>query len=383
MKELKEKIKSRSRGTMVGVGTGFLGSLAWIFVAVGLTGCGSSASKEAADAAAAGYTTESWDNGTYESVSEDYDYADEEMAVEETSSATNSSASSSDSESLENTAASNRKLIRRVDMSVETQSFSEVTQSIQKRVEELGGYMESSDIYSGSYRYDGMRNAQYTARVPADKLDELVNAVAEVANVTNKSESATDVTLQYVDTKSQKEALVVEQERLMEILEKAEDVDTIVALESRLTEVRYQIQNLESQLRTYDNLVDYATVSISVSEVEVYTPQTVEEKSDFTRMTEGFVSSIKRIGRGLKNFVIDFVIVLPYIILWALIILLCVIIIKNLIKALMKRRERKKEGRKNGNGKENRLCDADRETERREVNADEPADRPENSDHVQ
>ena len=79
----------------------------------------------------------------------------------------------------------------------------------------------------------------------------------------------------------------------MALMEKAESVDAIIALETRLTEVRYQIQSMESQLRTYDNQVDYATITLSVEEVTIYTPDTQEPKSDLQRMTDGFVTSVR------------------------------------------------------------------------------------------
>ena len=138
----------------------------------------------------------------------------------------------------------------------------------------------------------------------------------------------------------------MEYERLMELLKQAEDIDTIVALESRLTTVRYEIQSLESQLRTYDNLVDFATVEISVQEVVIYTPVEPEKKTDLQRMTEGFVNSIENILFDLKEFAIDFVIALPYLILWAVIIGIIVLIIRKIKKNKKANKEKKNAERK-------------------------------------
>lgn len=316
-----------------------------------------------------------------DSYTEEYadDYAEEPMATEEAAT-TDEAAPQEDggSADLENTVASNRKLIRRVNMDVETQDFDGLTQFIESKVSNLGGYMEESSVYGSGYDYNSYRTAQYTVRVPVDKLDEIVSAVGQQGNIVHKNESATDVTLSYVDTKSRKEANEVEYERLLALLEKAEDIDTIVALESRMTTVRYEIQSLESQLRTYDNLVDFATVEISVSEVIVYTPTEPEKKTDLERMSEGFINSIKNIVHDFKEFVIDFVSALPYLMIWAVIIWIIVVIIRKIRK-----RNKMKKGKKNAEGKENGVCDADRKTERGEINADEPSDRTENSDHLE
>lgn len=351
---------------------------------VSMIGCGSSDKSEAASVTMDSASMEMYDtNGLYmDGATQGADeYGYEEDAVEEEYAEEpmeESAGGTGESTNLENTVASNRKLIRRVNMNVETQDFEGLTQYIENKVNELGGYMERSEVYGGSYEYDTRRTAHYTVRVPVDKLDVLVGAVAEQGNVTNKNESATDVTLSYVDTKSRKEANEVEYERLMTLLEQAEDIDTIVALESRLTTVRYEIQSLESQLRTYDNLVDFATIEISVTEVVVYTPIEPEKKSDLERMTEGFVNSIENILYDIKEFAIDFVIALPYLILWAVVIGIIVLVIRKI-----KKRNKIKKEKQNAERKENGVRDADRKTECGEIYTDESPDRTENSDHVQ
>ena len=80
-----------------------------------------------------------------------------------------------------------------------------------------------------------------------------------------------------MDTEARISSLQTEYDRLLELLAQAESVDSLISLEARLSDVRYQLESYKSQLRTYDNLVDYSTVSISVSQVlRVTSP---EEKS--------------------------------------------------------------------------------------------------------
>lgn len=241
-------------------------------------------------------------------------------------------------EDLSQSVASNRKLIKRVNLSVETQEFDVLTAKIEEKVTSLGGYMENSDVYGNGYSSNSMRRANYTARIPVNKLDELVNSVDNMSNVTSKSESAEDVTLEYVDTKSRKEALLIEQERLMALLEQADTLETIVGLESRLTEVRYEIQSLESRLRTFDNLVDFATVYIDVTEVVIYTPTETPEKTIWQKMADGFVSSLKDVGYGFVDFFVGLVIALPYLFVWAVVIGIIILIVRAVIKSTKKKK---------------------------------------------
>ena len=164
-----------------------------------------------------------------------------------------------------------RKLIRNVEMTVETEVYEELMQGIENKIDALGGYIEYKDVYHGDLysRYQGnvRKNAELVVRIPSAKLDEFTVSVGEIGNVTYESESVEDVTLEYVDLESHKKMLQTQQERLLELLEKAETMEDIISLESRLTEVRYQIESMESRLRTIDNQVEYSTVRLSIEEV--------------------------------------------------------------------------------------------------------------------
>ena len=209
-----------------------------------------------------------------------------------------------------------RKLIRTVDMQVETKEFDKLKGDIYSRISSLGGYIENEYSYNGS-SYDGRPTTRYSnlvIRIPDDKLDEFVTELGDMANVVSKNSSATDVTLQYTDIESKRDMLRAEQESLTALLEKAESVEDIIYLTQRLTDVRYQIESLERQLRVFDNQVDYATVSLNVKEVEVLTPQVVEEKTPGEQIKEGFQASLEDVINSLKRTGMNFVIDLPYIV---------------------------------------------------------------------
>ncbi len=232
---------------------------------------------------------------------------------------------------------SNRKLIKTVYMDVETENFDELLPGIEHKVEALGGYIENMHLYNGSSHYGkGNRSANLTVRIPKERLEEFVSQVEETSNVVSKNENTEDVTLQYVDLESHKKALETEQERLLELLEQATTMEDIIAIEERMSQVRYELESMESQLRTYDNLVDYSTVDISVSEVERLTP--VEEVSDMQRMTQGFVQSVEGLFTGIKEFLIGVVICLPYLLFAALLVLIVILIIWAVSKRSMKKR---------------------------------------------
>ncbi|MDD6202815.1 MAG: DUF4349 domain-containing protein [Lachnospiraceae bacterium] len=305
----------------------FAGAALICSVVLAACGSGSKMSEAATDTA-----------GSFE-----YDnYANYEEAAEEAQ-LTNYSSVDGEATStmVEETAqATNRKLIKNVNLEVETKTYDALMKNLEEEVEKIGGYIESMNAYNGSYLYSqkGERHASITARIPAASLDDFVKKVGEEANVTNRSESVEDVTLTYVDMKSHKKMLTEEQERLMELLENAASIDDIIAIESRLSEVRYQIESMESQLRTYDNLVDYSTVQIYIDEVVELTP--VEEETAGERIVTGFSRSLHNVIDGIKNFFIELIIAIPYLIVWAVVIVILFFVIRAIMKASEKKTKR-------------------------------------------
>ncbi len=245
---------------------------------------------------------------------------------------------------VDSVANTSQKLIKTVGMSLETKEFDQLLENLKAQVEDMGGYIENSEISGNSYySHNGNRYAWLTLRIPADRLNGFVTIVEDLGNVTSKRESVEDITLQYVDVASHKEALRIEQDRLMELLEQAESMEDIIAIESRLSEVRYELQSYESTLRTYDNKVNYSTVTMDIYEVERETK--VAEKRTFLeeiqyRLEDNFYD----IGQDFRYFAIWFISSLPYMVIWALIIFVVIVVIRKVFwkKRLVKKLKKQK-----------------------------------------
>lgn len=231
-----------------------------------------------------------------------------------------------------------RKLIRDVSMNVEARDFDGVLSRITDKVRELGGYVESSDVSGASVNsYGGsqQRYADIRARIPADRLDRFVDTVENAGNVTSKQEQVTDVTLQYSDVQSRKKSMEIEQERLWALLEKAESLDAVVALEARLSEIRYELESYTSQLRLYDNQVDYSTVSINMREVKDLTPTAPD--SIGTRIQKGFNRSLNNLGEAGADLIVWIASNSPILLVLAVIIAAVVLFVRGLSRRMQGR----------------------------------------------
>ena len=184
------------------------------------------------------------------------------------------------------------------------------------------------------------RSANITARVPSDKLDDFIAFLEKDTNEVYKSINISNVTLQYMDIESRKKSLEVEQDRLWELMEKAENVDAIVTIEARLSEVRYELENLTSQLKYYDNQVDYSTVTINLAEVKDYRTRT--DAGIATRISTGFVKTLKNIKRFFTELLIGFVVSIPVIILIAALAAVIIFIVIKFVKKHKKPKNKEK-----------------------------------------
>lgn len=232
-----------------------------------------------------------------------------------------------------------RKLIKTVHMNVETENFDELVQMLNQKVETLGGYIEQfSSSGSENYRYSSI-----TARIPKANLNAFLETVEGASNITYRQENVEDVTLSYVDLESHKKMLLKEQERLLELLDEAITIEDIITIESRLTDVQYQIESMESQLRTYDNQIDYSTVYLEVEEVVRYTPQ--EPKGTWEQIQIGFMENLYSVTEGIKNFFVGLIISIPMLVVFFVVIGILLLIVKLIIKWEKKYSEKKKHER--------------------------------------
>lgn len=295
--------------------------LAGLLAVTLLAGCGSSSNKMMESAAAdtapqapaeAGGAAYLYDGGyTENSFTED---AMAEEAIEEIE--TEVQESGQKAEEVSENPQAGRKLITTMNVSAETEHFDELMGNLEKQITDMGGYIESSSQWNGSVDYYGNRindrNASLTVRIPAEKLDGFLSMVEAASNITNKSKNVEDVTLAYVDLESHKKALLTEEKRLLELLEMAETVEDLISIEDKLANVRYQLESMESQLRTYDNRINYSTVYLDIQEVTRLTP--TEEPTTWSRIKNGFSENVYRLGEDIKDFLIGVVINIPYIV---------------------------------------------------------------------
>lgn len=240
----------------------------------------------------------------------------------------------------------NRKWVITMSLTAETENLTDAMGLLAEKIQASGGYVESQSI-SGTAANSGRSPSAYiTVRIPAEQLDSFVEDVSGMTNVVSSSRYVEDITLRYTDTEGRVKALQTEEARLLELMEQAETMSDLLEIEERLTEVRYQLENYTSTLRLYDNQVDYATLDLTLREVEKFTPP--EKQGFWEKVTSGLADSIVDLGQGLVDVTAWVLIELPYLVLVGLLGWLLVFLTRRSIK---KRRAKKEQKTQNGQNK--------------------------------
>ena len=149
-----------------------------------------------------------------------------------------------------------RKLIRTINIEAETKDLDALLTDLDAQLATLGGYVQSKQV-RGSATGGSRRYASLTLRIPAEKLDQFVNHVSGATNILSNSETTEDVTLKFIATESRIAALEAEEARVMELIGKAENLNELLTLESKLSNIRQELEEVKSQLKLHNARKNY------------------------------------------------------------------------------------------------------------------------------
>ncbi len=128
--------------------------------------------------------------------------------------------------------------------------------------EEAGGRVDNRTESPGTDAQPP--SASLTLRVPADRVDEVVDELRTLGTVNSVSMNASDVTQQRQDLDARIEALSVSVDRLTELLATATTVSDLIAIESELTTRQAELDSLTQQRDSLVDQVDFATIGLEL-----------------------------------------------------------------------------------------------------------------------
>ena len=228
-----------------------------------------------------------------------------------------------------------RKIIVNGDIDLETAEFDTDLAAILSAVEQAGGYVSSSSISGQPVSETGNRygrNANYVVKIPSDRYDEVLSTAKGSGKVTYYNEYTDDITSDYYDVQTRLETYQTQYETVTALLEKCETMEDVLQIESHLTQLMYQIDSLKGQIRMWDQLVSFSTLTINLSEVA--DPATIRT-SDPTlgdRIQEGFFGGINRLIEGAQDALVWLVSNLFGLLIWAVVVVFGWLIVRAIVR---------------------------------------------------
>jgi anti-sigma factor RsiW len=167
-------------------------------------------------------------------------------------------------------ALANRKLIRNATVELEILSFDNVVQKITAFANEDHGYVATTDSQKQA---NGKLRGQVVVKVLPENLDRFLQKIRNLGELKNQTLGTEDVTKAYFDTDARlKNARVMEQ-RLIDMLKtKTGKVSDLLQVEKELSRVREEIEKMQGELKYWDSQVQFATVTISLTEKDMEEP---------------------------------------------------------------------------------------------------------------
>lgn len=149
-----------------------------------------------------------------------------------------------------------RKIYYTVDYDINAKDYTKIKKELSDKVNSLDGYIQKST--------DSETYSNYVYRIPTLKLNEFLDYVDAYGDtVESKKVTSTDITTTYSEKEAKKEVLSASRKAYLSLLNDGTlSMSDIIAIQDKISNLDIEISIIEKELASYDNLLDYSTVTI-------------------------------------------------------------------------------------------------------------------------
>jgi hypothetical protein len=161
--------------------------------------------------------------------------------------------------------AAQRKVIRNGEIGLRVDDVEKAESKVTQLVQQVGGYVAnttSSDLRGAN------PTMELTVRVPATEFEDTLAQLANLGHVLSKTTNSQDVTAEIVDLGARIKTLSAKEETFREMLKSNRNINDVMSLQDRLTEVRTEIERMQAQLKSISELASLSTIKINLSRSE-------------------------------------------------------------------------------------------------------------------
>ncbi|GAA4954139.1 hypothetical protein GCM10023224_44290 [Streptomonospora halophila] len=184
-----------------------------------------------------------------------------------------------------------RDLVHTADLSVEVENVRGAAEEAVDWTESTGGYVAAENVQTTE---GSPPHASLTLHVPQKRYEEALEELAGLGTRSSLDRRVEDVTEQVADVDSRVESAEASLERLRELLDEAESVEDVLAVEEQISTRQQDLEALQARQESLAQQTSYGTVRLDLAPPETY----VEEPADDSI---GFLGGLLRGWRALVD----------------------------------------------------------------------------------
>ena len=195
-------------------------------------------------------------------------------------------------------------IVRYGNLSLEVNDVDDALGRVTTIIESAGGYISSSSRSGeGEYLY-----LSVTLRVPAAEFSAVMASLRSEGQVLNEDIYSYEVTMQVLDLEARLENLRASESAFLKLLDRAQTVADVVAVQSELSRIQGDIESFEAQLSGVKDQIDMASVIVSLS-LPVSAVDAASGDFDLGHEISSALANLISVGRAVISVAINIVVI--------------------------------------------------------------------------
>ena len=199
------------------------------------------------------------------------------------------------------TPADNRKLIRNAQLDLQVANYDAAVQRLTALAAEEHGFIATQN---SAKLPNGKLQGTIVIKVLPENLDRFLQKARGLGELKNQTLGTDDVTKAYFDTDARLRNAKRMEERLLDMLKQnTGKVSDLLQVEKELARVREQIEQMQGELKYYDALVQYATVTVTLAEKDLNEPAAflLKETANLSLFSADVEKTFGEVKSALQN----------------------------------------------------------------------------------
>lgn len=178
-------------------------------------------------------------------------------------------------------------------------------------------HMQRGEVFSLEVDDEDATNAsaQMEIRVPADRFERTMAAIGGVGKVRQRSVTGQDLTSDITDSSARLRNLRRTEADIRKIMDRSGSVGQVLDAETQLSEVREQIETLESDIASMRNQVAYSSINVSIQAEASSAAVEPTAASQIATAWHAAVHALSQTTLGLLGALLWLAVFLPYVLL--------------------------------------------------------------------